>query len=105
MPAIINILIAAGVLWGLLIIFNEGGNFKYVQQQAFIIIGFVSIVGLSLAVILPEPFDLMVPVAQAATLFLCVEKISQLSRPAAVRITAWYFAVIFMIGLGFAPLG
>jgi hypothetical protein len=85
--------------------FNESGNFKTVQQEAMLIIGLVIAAGVLVSLVLPTPGNLLAIVAQAVVLYLGVKKICDLTKPAAIRVTIWYFAITFMIGLGIIALG
>ncbi len=104
MPLIIPLLIQGGVIWALLIVFSEGSSYKYVQQEAMMILGVVLVTGIVVLMILPPQLGLLAVAAQAAALFLCVEKIGDRSRQTALRITIWYFVITFTIALGFEML-
>ena len=104
MPVVISLLIQGGVIWALLIAFSEGHSIKYAQQEAMMILGVVLVTGIIAAIVLPAPLGLGAVVAQAAALFICVEKIGDRSRQVAWRITVWYFVITFTIWLGFEML-
>ena len=104
MPIVINLFITSGVLGILLVVFNESGRFKYIQQEALIIVSLVSFSGLLVFLLVPSPFDWLAIIVQPLVLFYCVERISQMSRRTSLRVSIWYFGIMALIGLGFAGL-
>ena len=70
-----------------------------------LIIGLVIAAGVLVSLVLPTPGNLLAIVAQAVVLYFGVEKICDLTKPAAIRVTIWYFSITFLIAIGFVALG
>jgi len=99
---IIDILIAGGTLWLLMIVFNESGRFDMVKAEAGICLGAVILAGFLLGLLLPDGLRLLKPLGQAIVLYFTLGAVGGFSQKASLKIVIWFFAILFVVGLFFA---